>query len=62
MSEWKTYTLPFGMYRGETMYMILINDFDYIRWLDCTQLDEETRKHVNSAIEYYNEHTNIKGK
>lgn len=56
MSDWKTYKLTFGQYEGETMYSVLINDYPYIQWLDCNQLDKETRKAVNAAIEYHNEY------
>jgi len=35
------------------MYTILINDYQYIEWLDNRMLDEYTRKAVDSAIEYH---------
>ena len=54
MSDWKSYKMPFGKYRGDTMYIIYINDYSYINWLDSTQLDPETRKAVDAAIEHKN--------
>lgn len=54
---WKTYKLPFGnTHFNETIYNILINDYSYIKWLDCVQLDKTTRQAVDCAIEYYNTH------
>jgi hypothetical protein len=53
--DWKNFKMRFGKHRGETMYMILINDYSYIEWLDNTMLDEYTRKAVDSAIKYYYE-------
>ena len=54
---WKTYRLPFGRkHNHETIYDILINDYQYIIWLDSTQLDKTTRAAVDKAIEYHNIH------
>lgn len=56
MGDWKSYKMPFGKYRdsGDTLYMIYINDYRYIRWLDSLKLDDKTRGAVNSAIEHKN--------
>lgn len=58
MKEWKTYQLPFGKYKGETMYMVLINDWDYICWLDNRMLGQTLRRAVDEAIAYHREHLN----
>lgn len=54
--SWQTFKMRFGKYKGQTMYMIYLNDYQYIEWLDNTMLDEYTRKAVDSAIEYYYKH------
>ena len=56
MDNWKSFKLKFGKYRdsGDTLYMIYINDFPYITWLDTLNLDNETRSAVNAAIEHKN--------
>ena len=55
-NEWKTFEMRFGKHKGETMYMIYLNDYQYIEWLDNTMLDEYTRKAVDNAIKYYYKH------
>ena len=62
MDNWKTYTLPFGRYKGETMYVVLINDWDYICWLDNRMLGPRLRSAVDAAITYHREHLNKKEK
>lgn len=54
MGNWKNYKMPFGKYRGDTMYIIYVNNYNYILWLDSLQLDDATRTAVNSAIEHKN--------
>lgn len=58
--DWKTFKMRFGKYKGETMYMIYCNDYQYIEWLDNTMLGEQTRVAVDSAIEYYYKHNSKK--
>lgn len=58
MFDWKKYQLPFGKYKGETMYMVLINDWDYICWLDNRMLGQTMRRAVDAAITYHREHLN----
>lgn len=53
-TDWKSFKLKFGKYRGDTLYMVYVNDFPYIKWLDSLQLDEETRKAVGAAITHKN--------
>jgi len=55
-NDWQTFKMRFGKYKGETMYLIFLNDYQYIEWLDNTMLDEQTRVAVDSAIEYYYKH------
>jgi hypothetical protein len=52
--EWKSFIIPFGKYKGDTMYVIYVNDFDYIKWLDSCQLTDEVRGAVDAAIEHKN--------
>lgn len=56
MFDWKTYEMPFGKHKGETMYVILINDWDYVCWLDNRMLRHRLRMAVDAAIKYHNEH------
>jgi hypothetical protein len=55
---WKTHKLPasFKKHANETVYLILINDYSYIKWLDGLKLDRETRAAVDKAIEHHNIH------
>jgi hypothetical protein len=54
-NDWKSFIMPFGKkHKGETMYMIYINDFDYIRWLDSITLSPDIRSVVDAAIEHKN--------
>jgi hypothetical protein len=46
--------MPFGKYKGDTMYIIYVNDFDYIIWLDSLQLTADVWEAVNAAIEHKN--------
>ena len=62
MENWKTYTLPFGKYKGETMYTVLINDWEYICWLDNRMLGQRLRIAVDAAIKYHNEYFSTKEK
>lgn len=62
MKDWKTYTLSFGKYKGETIYSVLINDWDYICWLDNRMLVPTLRFAVDEAIKYHNEHFTHKEK
>lgn len=58
MSEdWKTFKMPFGKHRNQSMYDIFLNDYEYINWLDGLDLHDDTRKAVNGAIEYHNIHS-----
>lgn len=52
---WQTYTLRYGKHRGETMYMVYLNDYQYIEWLDNTMLGKGLRKVVDAAIKYHYE-------
>lgn len=54
--EWKTFVLRFGKHKGDTMYSVLINDYQYIEWLDNRMLDKYTRAAVDSAIKYHYKH------
>lgn len=58
MDNWKTYKMPFGKYKGDTMYMILINDWDYLCWLDNKMLGHDLRAAVDAAFTYHREHLN----
>ncbi len=51
---WKSFKMPFGKYKGDTMYIIYINDFSYITWLDGKSLDSDLRNAVDAAIEHKN--------
>lgn len=53
---WKTHKLKFGKHINETVYLVLVNDYPYIKWLDGAKLDKKTRAAVDKAIEYYNIH------
>lgn len=53
-NDWKSFIMPFGKYQGETMYMIYINDFRYIEWLDEKELRPYVRDAVDAAIEHRN--------
>jgi hypothetical protein len=46
--------MPFGKYEGETMYVIYINDFSYIKYLDGLDLHPDVRAAVDGAIEHKN--------
>jgi hypothetical protein len=52
--DWKSFKMPFGKYKGDTMYIICVNNFDYITWLDSLQLTDDVRLAVNAAIEHKN--------
>lgn len=53
---WKTFKFTFGKYIGETVYSVLTNDYQYIKWIDSAQLDTKTRAAIDKAIEHYNIH------
>lgn len=55
--NWKTFKMPFGEHKGETLYMIYLNSYSFIPWLYeqdpqwpgvCDMLEK--------AIEYRNIH------
>ena len=55
MAEWwYSYKMTFGKHVGDTMYVIYLNDYSYIEYLDGIDLDKNTRKAVDAAIEHKN--------
>ncbi|MFA5166827.1 MAG: hypothetical protein WC449_06080 [Candidatus Paceibacterota bacterium] len=54
ITDWRSFKMPFGKYKGDTMYIIYINDFSYIAWLDGKSLDSDLRNAVDGAIEHKN--------
>jgi len=54
MDNWKSFKMPFGKYSGDTMYIIYINDFSYIEYLDTLNLHPDIRAAVDAAIEHKN--------
>jgi len=55
-SKWGTFVLPFGKYRGDTLYSVYLNDPSYLRYLDTMDLYPKTREAVDAAITHLNEH------
>jgi hypothetical protein len=53
--SWMKYILTFGKYKGDSLYIVYLNDYPYIsEYLDQQVLDEDLRKAVNAAIEHKN--------
>lgn len=53
--DWKTFVLPWGKYRGDTMYIVYVNDYRYIRdfLADCD--DDIVREAAQAAVTHKNE-------
>lgn len=54
MGDWKSFKLNFGKYKGDTMYVVYVNDFSYIQWLDQQNISGEIREVVDAAITHKN--------
>jgi hypothetical protein len=57
--DWRTYVMPWGQYNGDTFYIIYVNKYSYIEWLDEQDLMDwpELKKAIDAAIT----HKNLKG-
>jgi uncharacterized protein (DUF3820 family) len=48
--NWKRFIMPFGKHKGDTLYMIYLNDPKYIKWL-ADNADSNTPADVGENIE-----------
>ena len=53
--KWKEYLLPFGKWKGKTVFYVYVNDFSYLLWLrDTVFTDSLLMEAVKKAIEHKN--------
>jgi hypothetical protein len=54
--DWRSYVMPWGKHKGETFYILYVNYFSYIQWLDEQDLTNfpELKKAIDGAITYKN--------
>lgn len=53
--NWKKFKFEFGKYRGQTMWMVYVNDYQYLDWLSLQNVKQkELRDCLKAAVEHKN--------